>query len=240
MQTKTIDTHERPVPPRKASHAEQCDSTVHASRRATRSTLLRSSRWLLVVMLGFGVGGAVTSAGVTFVRVTSGSMSPTIEVGDWLLVTPAGRHDLERGDVIEFRYPSGSSGRAIKRIVAVGDDVVTVRARSITVNDKTTQLEGEPVSYRHSTLVVPEGFVYLLGDNSAGSVDSRGFGPVPTSELVGQVRTVVPSPRVVVAATFFLLSSIVVYKTIRHRSPCSDVATTCDGSPATGSSGTTW
>lgn len=37
--------------------------------------------------------------------------------------------------------------------------------------------------------------LYLLGDNHAGSYDSRGFGPIPMSDVVGHVRTTIPSPR---------------------------------------------
>jgi hypothetical protein len=45
-----------------------------------------------------------------------------------------------------------------------------------------------------SVQTVPDGHVFLLGDNAAASYDSRGFGPVPESEIVGRVRLVVAPP----------------------------------------------
>jgi signal peptidase I len=127
-------------------------------------------------------------------RITSNSMAPEIERGDFVVVTGGGAA-VDRGEVVLFRFPPGSSGRAVKRAVAVGGDTVAVTDGSVAVNGRTIAVE--PLAGEHvprQELRVPDGHVFLLGDNSAVSLDSRSFGPVPEGEVVGRVRLVVPPP----------------------------------------------
>jgi signal peptidase I len=127
-------------------------------------------------------------------RITSNSMAPEIERGDWVVVTGRGSA-VDRDEVVLFRYPPGSTGRAVKRVVAVGGDTVVVTDGAVAVNGR--RIAVEPLAGEHAPrqeLRVREGHVFLLGDNSAVSLDSRSFGPVPEGEVVGRVRLVVPSP----------------------------------------------
>jgi signal peptidase I len=127
-------------------------------------------------------------------RITSNSMAPAVDRGDWVVVT-GGEPAVSRGDVVLFRYPPGSSGRAVKRAVAIGGDTVVVTDRVVSVNGRSIAVQplaGESAPRRE--LRIPDGHVFLLGDNSAVSIDSRSFGPVAQSDVVGRVRLVVPSP----------------------------------------------
>jgi signal peptidase I len=56
----------------------------------------------LIVALGLGFGLALRASGVRPVRITSGSMAPTIGIGDWVIVADAG--NAHRGDIVEFRF----------------------------------------------------------------------------------------------------------------------------------------
>jgi signal peptidase I len=146
---------------------------------------------LALVALGVAGGLAARAAGVRPVRIVSSSMVPAVEPRDWIVIrdiTAADVDDLERGDIVMFRFPPGSDHqlRAIKRVVAVGGDHVEVRARSLTVNDKTIAIAGAPgpQSARHRAVTVPQGSVFLLGDNPRVSIDSRVFGPVTAKDIV--------------------------------------------------------
>jgi signal peptidase I len=109
------------------------------------------------------------------VAVVEGSMSPSIEPGDWLLVDPIVRRWPRRGSVVVFREPE-SDVLAIKRVAATPGDVV----RGVRVTDPDTGQEVD-VTIR----LVPDE-AWLLGDDPAVSIDSRRYGPVALERLVGR------------------------------------------------------
>jgi signal peptidase I len=107
-------------------------------------------------------------------RITSNSMAPFATSGDWVVIDAQslrGRGSIRRGDVVLFKFPFGTDGRAIKRVVGIAGDVFDVAGKAV---------------------VVPVGHLFLVGDNAASSLDSREFGPVPATEIVGQVLLVIP------------------------------------------------
>jgi signal peptidase I len=125
-------------------------------------------------------------------------MVPTLEVGDRVLVNKLAykAHDVHRGDVVVFtRPPQASNGGEdqikdlIKRVVAVGGDSVEARDGRLFVNneliDEPYLPEGtltEDLPYQ----VVPEGKVFVMGDNRSDSQDSRFFGPIDEDSIVGR------------------------------------------------------
>jgi signal peptidase I len=109
------------------------------------------------------------------VAVVEGSMRPTIEPGDWLFVDPTVRRWPRRGSIVVFREPE-SDILAIKRVAATPGDVV----HGVRVTDPATGREVE-VTIR----LIPDE-AWLLGDDRAGSVDSRRYGPVALERLVGR------------------------------------------------------
>jgi signal peptidase I len=130
------------------------------------------------------------------VRVPTDSMTPTVAAGDHLLLDKLDR-DPTVGDVVVVRDPLGD-GLIVKRVLAVGGD-------EIGFEDGVLVRNGHPVAepYTRDFLdgvyygpdVVPPGQIYLLGDNRFDSVDSRDFGPVPLSSVVGRVTArLFPSP----------------------------------------------
>lgn len=148
----------------------------------------------VAALVGTGAAFGVRASGVSPFKVTTGSMAPTVKPGDWVLESDTAR--LRRGDVVLFRYPLGSTGRAVKRVVAVAGDTVAFTTHSLTVNGRTRRVAGSPLPVdagRGRATTLPAGSVFLLGDNTASSYDSRGFGPVPEREVVGAVRMLVPA-----------------------------------------------
>jgi signal peptidase I len=179
------------------------------------------SRRTLIALALAGIAGvagaiAVRADGIRPVRITSGSMSPTIAQGDWIVAHEfdrAGRSTLSRGDIVLFRFPLGTSGRAIKRVVALSGDRVSIAARRITVNRRVIRIAGAPSAHaaRERVETVPPNHVFLLGDNTSLSIDSRSFGAVPTAEIVGRQIVTIGHPGFPrLAATALLLGCLLI------------------------------
>jgi signal peptidase I len=126
------------------------------------------------------------------VRVRSSSMIPTLRSGDQILVMKWGHraHHPHRRDIIAFHAPH-SSELLIKRVVGVAGDTVGIADGVLVVNRK--RVHESFVAYRltdstyFGPVRVPAGSVFVMGDNRSDSVDSRSFGPVPLSRIVGRV-----------------------------------------------------
>jgi len=127
------------------------------------------------------------------VVVPTASMERTVMVGDHLLVNRwAYRYkQVHRGDVVSFYPPGKARGIFLKRVVGTGGDVVESRDGDISVNGSPLK---EPYAQhicpsceqQPTRITVPEGHLYLLGDNRDRSEDSRFFGTVPVQNVVGE------------------------------------------------------
>lgn len=118
------------------------------------------------------------------------SMEPTLHHSDRLLVYKLGYRlgEPKAGDVIVFRYPLDPERDFIKRVIATSGDRIRIQEGIVYVN-------GEPLneSYlrnRDSSnmpeRVVPPGSVFVMGDNRTNSEDSREFGFVDRSLIIGR------------------------------------------------------
>jgi signal peptidase I len=125
------------------------------------------------------------------VRVDSASMVPTYAEGDVVLVSQRAPDvdDLRPGDLVVFRSPEDGV-RTIKRVVGLGGQRVVVLDGVLFVDDEPVDepyVEPELVDgYYSRTFTVPEGSVFVMGDNRGNSVDSRDYGPVGASDLLGR------------------------------------------------------
>ena len=97
-----------------------------------------------------------------------------------------------RGDVIVFNPPVSSDKPYIKRVIGLPGDTVEIKDGGVWVNGTQldeTYLHGDTTDCQPRAcdpVVVPEGSVFVLGDNRAHSSDSRYFGPVEISKIVGE------------------------------------------------------
>ncbi|WP_119070243.1 signal peptidase I [Rubrobacter indicoceani] len=148
--------------------------------------------------------------------IPSESMVPTLQVGDRVLVNKFIYRfkEPERGDILVFKsveptpqtlpqpsgpfsgvanlLPGGSDPRQdlIKRVVGVAGDEIRVQNGRLFVNG---ELQNEPYvntemrdTSFYGPFIVPEGHVFMMGDNRANSQDSRVFGPVPQENIEGE------------------------------------------------------
>lgn len=124
------------------------------------------------------------------VRVEGTSMVPTLQNEEFVLVNrlayQMGTH--QRGDIIVFHHPSGQKQEdLIKRVIGLPGDRVKAESGSIYVNDvqlKEEYIEAAP-AYT-GEWVVPEGQLFVLGDNRNNSSDSHQWGFVQFDDIVGK------------------------------------------------------
>jgi signal peptidase I len=126
-------------------------------------------------------------------RIPSGSMAPTLQAGDQVLVDKRAYSDTDprRGDLAVFHAPR-TGEILLKRVVAVGGDMVGIEDGVLVVDGRRPR---EPYadpdaidSVYFGPVRVRPGTVFVLGDNRANSEDSRDFGAVATGRLIGRVR----------------------------------------------------
>lgn len=125
------------------------------------------------------------------VRVEGFSMVPTLQDGEFVLVNrlayQMGTH--QRGDIIVFHHPSGQKQEdLIKRIIGLPGDHIRADGGSIYVNDvqlKEAEYTKDPPAYT-GDWIVPDGQLFVLGDNRNNSSDSHQWGFVQYDDIVGK------------------------------------------------------
>mgnify|MGYP002037364684 CR=1 FL=1 len=201
-----------------------------------------SSNWFVELLRTWGPPILAVLFIRTFIfepfRIPTGSMVPTLEIGDFVAVTKFSYGiwlpfvhtevldlgDPERGDIIVFRYPQDESQNYIKRVVAIPGDTIEVRNNQILLNGRVQGWELAEDAYtfvdqtcegevqrrnieslgeiQHDVLVgmrptrlanmdpieIPEGNVFVMGDNRDNSLDSRAWGMVRYDQIKGKAH----------------------------------------------------
>ncbi len=145
-------------------------------------------------------------------RIPSGSMEPTLLVGDHLLVNRLSYEmklpftdivlvDLgrpERGDIVVFSYPEDRTKDFIKRVIGIGGDTIQIRNKVAYVNGQ--RIEDSHAFFHDKAVIpgilsprdnfgpvtVPRDSYFVMGDNRDRSYDSRFWGFVKKDDLIGR------------------------------------------------------
>ena len=129
-------------------------------------------------------------------NVSGTSMKPTLIPGDRLLVRKNKRYIPKRGDVIVFKSPKKPDVSYIKRIVALPGETVEIKNEILYINGQKIRhpalqdIQYPPMDYigmEGKPYKVPENHIFVNGDNSNNSYDSRDFGAIPLSDVIGKV-----------------------------------------------------
>ena len=131
-------------------------------------------------------------------KIPSGSMLPTLQIGDHLLVNKF-LYDftsIHRDDIIVFKYPKDESRDFIKRVIGLPNDTLTIRGTHVFINgrllDEPYAAYTEPRGLRTleqdhvGPLIVPPGQLFVMGDNRDNSLDSRFWGFLDEHKVLGK------------------------------------------------------
>lgn len=152
--------------------------------------------WTKTIVIALIMAFIITS----FVRPTlvrGVSMYPTLEENDYLLIyRQAYRSDIpEKGDIVVFKshllQVNGKEKDLVKRVIGVEGDTVRVSEGKVFVNDTELNepyINGDYTDGQVDT-VVPEGYIFAMGDNRPNSLDSResSVGLIEVDDIIGRV-----------------------------------------------------
>jgi signal peptidase I len=164
---------------------------------------------LLGLLIALILGIVLKTFVLCAVYVPSSSMEGTLLAGDYVLVNKLG-HSIQRtriGDVVLFHPPAGVVQGVqrddlffVKRCIATGGDTLEFVRGGIAVNRRplllpeTAALWKNPdagfVEQEGKSIIVPEGYLFLLGDNPSESYDSRAWGCIPERNVIGAAAIV--------------------------------------------------
>lgn len=140
---------------------------------------------LLLSLILFWIINSITAR----IQIESVSMRETLHPNDFVFVNKLAYrfNGAERGDVVVFDPPFESPEPYIKRVIGIEGDEVRIENGSVIINGTIIQ-----ESYLGSTSTtsgrwhVPDGSLFVMGDNRSNSSDSRSWGMVPIDNVIGE------------------------------------------------------
>lgn len=129
---------------------------------------------------------------VQIYSIPSASMTPTLQAGDQIVVTRYFRGAPDRGHVIVFEAPNGDE-LLVKRVIGVPGDLIDAHDGRVRLGGHSLRepyVRRQAVSGAFPAQIVAPGSYFVLGDNREESLDSRSWGVVPRTRIVGRARLV--------------------------------------------------
>lgn len=157
--------------------------------------------WVITIAIAVGLAVFIHAFVAEPFVVPTGSMLNTIQLDDRVLGEKVSYRfrDPKPGEIVMFDNPDGSNTILVKRVIATAGQTVDLSDGKVLVDGVALDepyvegqesypidhslKEGDPLSY---PFVVPEGCIWVMGDNRSVSLDSRYFGAVPRSSVVAR------------------------------------------------------
>ncbi len=159
---------------------------------ASRRVFFDSRYWLRDLVLAILLAFVLILFFYQPVEVQGSSMLPGIESRERIFVNKFAYHfePIRRGDIIVFRYPRDPAKIFIKRVIGLPGDWVGIRNGTVYINGKRLHEPYVPAAYvDHETyppVHVPADHYYVLGDHRDDSNDSRVWGTVARTLIIGK------------------------------------------------------
>jgi signal peptidase I len=127
-------------------------------------------------------------------RVDGESMEPGLHTDEFVLVDKVTYlfHAPERGDVVVFHYPLDTQRDFIKRIIGLPGDTISTTSTSVAVDGQTLREPyiSLPFNFESDTWKLGPNQFFVMGDNRDNSLDSRSWGPLARSYIIGKAVAV--------------------------------------------------
>lgn len=167
--------------------------------------------WIVIVVVALVAALIIKTFAIQAFYIPSASMQPTLYPGDRILVNKLSYdfHSVHTGDIVVFRRPPADTSSdvddLIKRVIGLPGQTVYVARCRVYINGKelaqpylpagwqnpnseycTTWVSGPGTANLPDPYKVPAGYYFVMGDNRTNSDDSRYWGPLPGSYIVGR------------------------------------------------------
>jgi signal peptidase I len=154
--------------------------------------------WVAILVIAVLASFLVRTYAVQTFFIPSRSMNPTLHIGDRILVNKLSVRfgTINTGDIIVFKKPpaenchDGDYSDLVKRVIGLPGQTITSDRDNVLINGHVLK---EPWTYFHTLIpsikptTLGANQYFVMGDNRANSCDSRYWGPVPRSYIIGKV-----------------------------------------------------
>jgi signal peptidase I len=178
------------------------DETVSVTKPKRGRGRRRIFEWVIVVLLAVLAAAGLRTFVVQAFYVPSGSMLPTLQLGDRIIVVKFG-YTIHRGDIVVFRRPPADIGTTdsdlVKRVIGLPGETISSVGSTVYINGRPLKepwlpaLRGACVESAENiarTKIAPSNY-FVMGDCRGDSADSRTWGALPASYIVGKVFVIV-------------------------------------------------
>ena len=189
-----------------AAPADKATRRAPSRRRARR----RALEWVAVIVVAVLVAAGLRAFVVQAFYVPSGSMLPTLQIGDRIVVLKIG-YTIHRGDILVFRRTpadtSTTDADLVKRVIGLPGETISSHGDTVWINGKPIKEPWLPPLTTHMTsqgivdcsqvaFDIPKTKIaannyFMMGDCRGNSADSRYWGTLPSSYIVGKVEVIV-------------------------------------------------
>jgi signal peptidase I len=181
------------LPPPTLDVEEESPAPVkHRSRR--RSWI----EWGLVVVVAVLVSLLIRTFVFQTFFIPSGSMEPTLQIGDRIIVSKLSVEfgTIHTGDILVFKAPKAVATVCGDDVADLVKRVIGLPGQTLTSKGNTIYVDGKPLAqpWTHvstlgkaiGTVHVPKNHYFMMGDNESDSCDSRYWGTIPRSSIIGK------------------------------------------------------
>ena len=151
--------------------------------------------WAVILVVAVLAAFLIRSFAIEPFYIPSGSMEPTLQIGDRVLVNKLSYdvHSVHRGDIVVFKKPANDYSPGvkdlIKRVIGLPGETISAHGGSVYIGGRPLKEswlpKGETTSSFPPTFV-PSGDYFMMGDNRGDSADSRIIGPVSDKLFIGR------------------------------------------------------
>jgi signal peptidase I len=170
------------------------DPEVAKARRRSNGKR-QAIEWAILVAAALIIAIVIKTFLFQAFYIPSASMDPTLKVDDRVLVNKLSYHlhSVHRGDIVVFKAPPEERTEKIKdlvkRVIGLPGNTIEARDGQVYIDDRRLKEPYLPKGMRTEDLpktVVPAGHYFMMGDNRVASSDSRVFGPIARSTIIGR------------------------------------------------------